>query len=42
MRGGPIVGAVTIVAAPSSTKNTDGARGPEMHLAKKDNKWYFG
>ena len=41
MRGGSIVDA-TIIAAPSSTKNTDGTRDPEMHQTKKGNQWYFG
>lgn len=38
---GTIVDA-TIIAAPSSTKNADGARDPEMHQAKKGQQWYFG
>lgn len=41
MRGGSIVDA-TIIAAPSSTKNADGTRDPEMHQTKKGNQWYFG
>ena len=32
----------TIIAAPSSTKNADGQRDPEMHQTKKGNQWYFG
>jgi transposase, IS5 family len=32
----------TIIAAPSSTKNADGERDPEMHQAKKGQQWYFG
>jgi IS5 family transposase len=28
--------------APSSTKNADKARDPEMHQTKKGNQWYFG
>ena len=32
----------TIIAAPSSTKNADGKRDPEMHQTKKGNQWYFG
>jgi len=32
----------TIIAAPSSTKNRDGARDPEMHQTKKGNQWHFG
>ena len=38
---GPIVDA-TIIDAPSSTKNKDKARDPEMHQTKKGNQWYFG
>jgi transposase, IS5 family len=38
---GTIVDA-TIISAPSSTKNADKARDPEMHQTKKDNQWYFG
>jgi hypothetical protein len=30
------------VAAPPSTKNKDGKRGPEMHQSKKDNDRHFG
>jgi IS5 family transposase len=41
MRQGTIVDA-TIIAAPSSTKNEDGERDPEMHQTKKGNQWYFG
>src|SRR5438552_12928793 len=41
MRAGTIVDA-TIIAAPSSTKNEDEARDPEMHQTKKGNQWYFG
>lgn len=41
MRAGTIVDA-TIIAAPSSTKNEDKARDPEMHQAKKGNQWFFG
>ena len=32
----------TLIAAPSSTKNKDKARDPEMHSAKKGNQWHFG
>lgn len=39
--GGTIVDA-TIIAAPSSTKNADGERDPEMHQTRKGNQWYFG
>lgn len=38
---GTIVDA-TIIAAPSSTKNADKARDPEMHQTKKGQQWYFG
>jgi len=38
---GTIVDA-TIIAAPSSTKNADGTRDPEMHQVKKGNQWHFG
>lgn len=41
LRAGTIVDA-TIIAAPSSTKNQDGKRDPEMHQAKKGNQWHFG
>jgi IS5 family transposase len=32
----------TLIAAPSSTKNSTGERGPEMHQTKKGNQWHFG
>lgn len=38
---GTIVDA-TIIGAPSSTKNKDGKRDPEMHQVAKGNEWYFG
>jgi IS5 family transposase len=38
---GTIVDA-TIINAPSSTKNAQKARDPEMHQTKKGNQWYFG
>lgn len=38
---GTIVDA-TIIDAPSSTKNQDGKRDPEMHQVKKGKQWYFG
>ena len=41
MHGGTIVDA-TIIAAPSSTKNREKARDPEMHQTKKGNQWYHG
>lgn len=41
LKEGTIVDA-TLIAAPSSTKNKDKARDPEMHSSKKGNQWYFG
>jgi len=41
LREGTIVDA-TIISAPSSTKNRDNARDPEMKQTKKGNQWYFG
>jgi hypothetical protein len=41
MRAGTIVDA-TIIAAPSSTKNADNTRDPEMHQTKKGNQWHLG
>lgn len=38
---GTIVDA-TIINAPSSTKNQDGERDPEMCQTRKGNQWYFG
>src|SRR4029078_314226 len=38
---GTIVDA-TIIAAPSSTKNKQKRRDPEMHQTKKGNQWHFG
>lgn len=38
---GTIVDA-TIINAPTSTKNKDKARDPEMHQTRKGNQWYFG
>ena len=38
---GTIVDA-TIINAPSSTKNRDGERDPEMHQTQKGRQWYFG
>jgi IS5 family transposase len=38
---GTIVDA-TIINAPTSTKNKDKKRDPEMHQTKKGNEWYFG
>jgi transposase, IS5 family len=41
LSGGTIVDA-TIIEAPSSTKNEQGARDPEMQQTKKGNEWHFG
>ena len=38
---GTIVDA-TIIGAPTSTKNKDGKRDPEMHQTSKGQQWYFG
>src|SRR5437868_5240774 len=38
---GTIVDA-TIIGAPSSTKNKEGKRDPEMHQVAKGKQWYFG
>jgi len=38
---GTIVDA-TIIHAPSSTKNDEGKRDPEMHQTRKGKQWYFG
>jgi len=41
LKGGTIVDA-SIIAAPTSTKNQQGERDPEMHQTKKGNEWHFG
>jgi IS5 family transposase len=41
LREGTIVDA-TLIAAPSSTKNKDGKRNPEIHQSEKGNDWHFG
>jgi IS5 family transposase len=41
MTQGTLVDA-TLIAAPSSTKNKDHKRDPEMHQTKKGNQWHFG
>lgn len=41
VKTGTIVDA-TLIAAPSSTKNSTGERDPEMHQTKKGNQWHFG
>lgn len=41
LKAGTVVDA-TLIAAPSSTKNKDRARDPEMHSSKKGEQMYFG
>lgn len=41
LKTGTIVDA-TLIAAPSSTKNADKERDPEMHQTRKGKQWYFG
>ena len=41
LKTGTVVDA-TLIAAPSSTKNAQGERDPEMHQTKKGNEWHFG
>jgi transposase, IS5 family len=41
LRQGTIVDA-TLIAAPSSTKNEDEKRDPEMHQTKKSKQGYYG
>ncbi len=41
LKTGTVVDA-TLIAAPSSTKNSTGGRDPEMHQTKKGNQWHFG
>jgi transposase, IS5 family len=41
LKAGTVIDA-TLIAAPSSTKNKDGQRDPEMHQSKKGKQWYFG
>ncbi len=41
LREGTLVDA-TLIGAPSSTKNLNRERDPEMHQTKKGNQWYFG
>jgi transposase, IS5 family len=41
LKEGTVVDA-TLISAPSSTKNKDNARDPEMHQTKKGNEWHFG
>lgn len=40
LKTGTIVDA-TIIAAPSSTKNKEGERNPEMHQTKMGNQWRY-
>ncbi len=41
LKVGTVVDA-TLIPAPSSTKNKDKGRDPEMHSSQKGNQWYFG
>ena len=41
LKTGTVVDA-TLIAAPSSTKNSRGERDPDMHQTKKGNQWHFG
>jgi len=41
LKAGTVVD-VTLIAAPSSTKNEGGERDPEMHQTKQGNQWHFG
>ena len=41
LKKGTVVDA-TLIAAPSSTKNSTGQRDPEMHQTKKGNQWHHG
>ena len=41
LKSGTVVDA-TLIAAPSSTKNSTGKRDPEMHQTKKGNQWHHG
>ena len=41
LRAGTVVDA-TLIAAPSSTKNKDKGRDPEMHSSQKGKQWHFG
>ena len=41
LKAGTVVDA-TLIAAPTSTKNKDRTRDPDMHSSKKGNQWYFG
>ena len=41
LKTGTVVDA-TLIAAPSSTKNSTGERDREMHEVKKGNQWHFG
>ena len=41
LRTGTVVDA-TLISAPSSTKNADGERDPEMKQTQEGQPWYFG
>lgn len=41
LKTGTVLGA-TLIAAPSTTKNSSGERDQEMHQVKMGNQWHFG
>jgi transposase, IS5 family len=41
LKAGTVVDA-NLIAAPTSTKDNSGARGPQMHQNKNGNQWHFG
>ena len=41
LKTGTVIDA-TLIAAPTSTKNSTGERDPEMHQTKKGNQWHHG
>jgi transposase, IS5 family len=41
LKPGTVVNA-TLIAAPSSSKNSTGTRDPKMHQTKKGTQWHFG
>ena len=41
LKTGTVIDA-TLIAAPTSTKNSTGERDPEMHQTKKGKQWHFG
>ena len=42
LKEGTAIDAATLIAAPSSTKNSTGTRDPETHQTRKGNQWHFG